>query len=485
VQDTFAGFLGEVMGLHSPVMRGPEPAAGRSAPAVARALIVWSVWVAATCTALWYVRQYARNIPFWEDFLIVPVMTGHEPVSFRWATAHYNEHLLVIPKLILAGLLRAIPDFRGGLYLNVAMMSAAAAWMLIVARRLRGSTRLVDAVLPLLILNIGQCECFLLGMCMNLVLTACISCALIGVASRVTCSESWWPCLQIGGLLVVLPLCGGNGLALLPPIMAWLTGYVAFGWWSGRVPGPLGRALGMGLLMITSAIVTWYLLGYQRPQHIPAAPSIRAASITMLESLSLTISPSAWGYWTAAGLAVVVVTLATILRLAFVAWRTPSERPRALGLCAMMVALLSVAAAVGFSRSGAGHGAGLAGRYVTILSPLLCAVYVAWLVYGPAAARRTVHIGLLALVCAGVPAQLRFARETGLERLANYDRIELGLRNRMKTERLLELACPTLHPQRTTVYECFKMLKKARVGKFRYMVDDGLAARDDGSRIVR
>jgi hypothetical protein len=45
------------MGLHSPVMRGPEPAAGVSALAVARALIVWSIWVAATCTALWYVAR--------------------------------------------------------------------------------------------------------------------------------------------------------------------------------------------------------------------------------------------------------------------------------------------------------------------------------------------------------------------------------------------------------------------------------------------
>ena len=41
------------MGLHSPVVHGREPAAGLSA----RALIVWSVWLAATCTALWYVPR--------------------------------------------------------------------------------------------------------------------------------------------------------------------------------------------------------------------------------------------------------------------------------------------------------------------------------------------------------------------------------------------------------------------------------------------
>lgn len=310
-------------------MDGREVAVGLLVRAAARAVIVWSVWVATTYTAVSYVQQYGRNMPYWEDLCIVPVMTGIEPISFQWAATQLNEHRLVIPKLIFGALLRTVPDFRGGLYLNVAMMSSAAAWMIIVARRLRGSSHLADAVIPMLILNIGQCECFLLGMCMNLVITACISCATIGVASRTTCSESWWPCLQVGGFLVLLPLCGGSGLALLPPITAWLAGYVACGWWSGRDPGPLGRLLGIGLLMMTSAVVTWYLVGYQRPAHIPAAPSISAVWTTTLQSLSLTINPSRSGYWVAAGFAVILLTVATTLRLAVVAWSTPLERPRA------------------------------------------------------------------------------------------------------------------------------------------------------------
>ena len=98
--------------------------------------------------------------------------------------------------------------------------------------------------------------------------------------------------------------------------------------------------------------------------------------------------------------------------------------------------------------------------------------------------RLTVHTALFVLVCAGIPAQLQSAR-AGRARRATSIRIEHGLRNRVSTQRLIELACPALFPDRTKVYESLKMLKKAGVGEFRYMVDDGFAANEDGSRIVR
>ena len=151
-----------------------------------RALIVWSVWAGATLAVLAYVAHYGRNVPMWEDLLVVPVMTGNQPLSLHWAAAQMNEHRAVIPKLILAGLLRTTLDFRTGLYLNVALMSAAAAAMLVRVRRLRGSSRIVDAVLPLSILSIGGYECFLIGFALNLVMTAWMSCELIGIVSRAT-----------------------------------------------------------------------------------------------------------------------------------------------------------------------------------------------------------------------------------------------------------------------------------------------------------
>ena len=48
-----------------------------------------------------------------DDFMLVSVMSGHEPVSLRWAWTQHNEHRPVISRLILAGLYRFIAkDFR-------------------------------------------------------------------------------------------------------------------------------------------------------------------------------------------------------------------------------------------------------------------------------------------------------------------------------------------------------------------------------------
>ena len=104
------------------------------------AILVWTVWAGATLSTISYIGNYARNIPFFDDFTMVPVMTRHEPLSYQWASAQYNEHRNVIPRLVQVMLLRAIPDFRAGLYLNAGLLSAAAAAAIVLARRLRGWT---------------------------------------------------------------------------------------------------------------------------------------------------------------------------------------------------------------------------------------------------------------------------------------------------------------------------------------------------------
>ena len=461
-----------------------EPEWRSTARAATDPVVVWLVWGAATIATILYIRHYGRNIPYFEDFFFVPVMAGHEPLSLQWAAVQCNEHRPVIPKLILGSLLRAVPDFRAGLYLNAGMMSAGAASLIVLAKRLRGRSSVVDAVLPLAILNIGQFECLLIGFALNLVVTAWISCALIVAVSRAHVSPGW-RCLEAGGLIVLLPLCGGSGLAMLPPLILWLAGYIACSWWSRRDPGAWARAIGVALLMTTSAIVAWYLSGYVKPAHVPAAQSARSVWSTTLEFLSLVISPSGWGYWRPAGLAVFLLTAATVVHLVVVARRAPVERPRALGLIAVLSSMICVAAAVGLSRSGLGPGTGLNSRYVTISAPLLGVLYVTWLIYGTARAQRAVHTGLLALVCAGIPAQARFARAAGEGRRAFYVKLERGLKRGVPTSRLVDLACPALFPHRPEIDRAFKVLKTAGVGKFRCMVDDGLAARQETRTRIR
>jgi hypothetical protein len=155
------------------------------------------------------------------------------------------------------------------------------------------------------------------------------------------------------------------------------------------------------------------------------------------------------------------------------------------GFIALVVAIVGVAVSVGVSRSGFGPRSGLCSRYITIATPVLGAVYIAWLIYGPARARLAIQISLLALVCAGIPAQARFACAIGEARRAGYVKIERGLKRGVLTSRLLDESCRVLLCEPARLHEYIKMLQAARVGKFRFLVDDEIASKPEGHPTVR
>src|SRR5271166_6422058 len=81
-----------------------------------RLVLVWAIWIACTLVSFLYVRHYARNIPYMDDWAMVPVITGHEPITLKWAWTQHNEHRMLVPKLMLAFLFRWVaPDFRTGM----------------------------------------------------------------------------------------------------------------------------------------------------------------------------------------------------------------------------------------------------------------------------------------------------------------------------------------------------------------------------------
>ena len=104
--------------------------------------------------------------------------------------------------------------------------------------------------------------------------------------------------------------------------------------------------------------------------HVPEAFSPHKRSISMtpllpLEVLRLSLNPSATGYWNTAALTVVALVAGALARLTVVAVRSPLERPRALGLAAVIMSVMGVAVSVSVSRFGFGPGVGLLSRYVS------------------------------------------------------------------------------------------------------------------------
>jgi len=438
-----------------------------------RLILVWAVWLVCTAGLFAYVRHYARNIPCWDDWAMVPVITGHEPNILKWAWAQHNEHRLLVPRLILAFLFRWVaPDFRTGMYFNAGLMSLAAAMMIVLAHRLRGCQRLSDAVLPLSILTVAQSEAVLLDFVLALVLSTWLAFLVISVLGRATERPPWKTVIPIGIALVILPLCGGSGLVMLPPLVLWLAGYLCWGWWSGREPGGWARAFGISALMACSAIIALYLSDYVRPPYHPLPPSFQSIVSTTLEFLSLSINLSGAGYWKAASLTVVAMLAAALIRLILVAVGLPHERPRALGLAAVIMSMMGLAVSVGVSRSGFGPGMGLSSRYVTLAAPILSVLYVTWLIYAPARSQRALQTCLLLVVCLCVPGSVHRARMRDQPRLRLCRRVERGLKAGISRSQFVDVACPGLYPDRNVPAEFSKMLKASGFGDFKYLHDD-------------
>jgi hypothetical protein len=357
--------------------------------------------------------------------------------------------------------------------------------MLIAARKVRGSSHLTDAVLPLAILDLAQAESLMNGFAINLVLSSLIAIALIVFTATAREGDGRRVALCFGIALVMLPLCGGSGLVLLPPLGLWLAGYSFWGWWSAKKPGVWMRMISLGLLLVGSIIVLLYLRDYTRPSHHPLPPSARAVVSSTLMYLSLGIYPQIATYWWPSGPIVVILVAATLVLLTIKGVRTPADRPRALGLLAFLLSMLCLGLSIAVSRAGLGSAAILSSRYITLATPLFCVLYVSWLVYGNPRARLGVHLCMIALICSASPRCSRFSRDYGASLHALERRVERSLINHSPRATLMRQACPALHSDAKLVDDGFRMLQAARVGAFAELRDERVGSADGTSSATR
>src|SRR5271166_2822335 len=112
------------------------------------------LWLFMTVAGLGLVARYGSNVPSWDEWDIVPTMTGVQPITLEWLWSQHNEHRIPVPRLVMLALFRIFgDDFRVGMYFNVLSMAALALGLIYVARRIRGRTALVDTFFPLILLN--------------------------------------------------------------------------------------------------------------------------------------------------------------------------------------------------------------------------------------------------------------------------------------------------------------------------------------------
>ena len=74
---------------------------------------------------LLYIAGHAHNVPYYDDWVMVPVLSGAQQVDAGWLWQAHNDYRIPLPKLVLLALYHLSGwDFRVGMYANALLLAA-------------------------------------------------------------------------------------------------------------------------------------------------------------------------------------------------------------------------------------------------------------------------------------------------------------------------------------------------------------------------
>lgn len=366
--------------------RGPEhrPRFDRAA------LLVWSVWGAmlVLMVSLW--RPVSSPIPLAEDWYTVPLITGQPVDLAAWLWEQNNEHRMPVARLLLLGALEAANgDYRSGGLLNLVLLAAGAAALMLFARHLRGGVSDPgDAFFPLTLLNFSHSVDVLFPFQITFVLSLGLivtAGSVLFLPRSVTTPVS---AAVGGGALLLLPLSGFIGLLFVPPLAAFIA-HVGLRCLREEVQASSRRWIGWWLIASSGAAVmlsALYFVGYEHPTWNPANPGVVPSLKVILKMIALGFGAAAFFWWAPA-------VLGAVSFLAASAWQgtrrtlAPGPREFAAGPLIFFAAALLFVAGVGWGRAGYVPEIGIPLRYVSISLPAFIAAYLLWIDSGSRCAR--------------------------------------------------------------------------------------------------
>jgi hypothetical protein len=363
--------------------------------------LVWSVWAAMVVAAGWYVIRFGSNVPYWDDWNMVDVITGAQPVTLQWLWSPYGGHRIPLPRLVLLALYKVSgADFRAGMFFNVAVLAAAAAALIWASARMRGGkVSVVDAVFPLLLLHWGHFENLLWSWQVGFVLAV----GMTGMALATIAAYGLTPIPKAGVVLaslviVILPMSDVPGLVYVPALAGWMaaTGLVAY---HDQRPG-YAALLWTGAVLAL-ALVILYFQGYT---HKPLPLSVAewgAALRTSVAFVAGGLGPAGRQLWLPPlRVLAATVLLTTVAAIGWAAVRTDRPPFRSRGLLLFFIGVACLVTTFSLGRTGAGA---WVGRYFLLAAPIWCAAFLAWpLCFTPRIAW-IAQVGLLAVLIGIAP----------------------------------------------------------------------------------
>jgi hypothetical protein len=439
-------------------------------------LIAWAVAFLAFVMAIALVVlvfHYGHNVPFYDDWMIVAALTGHQPITLQWLWAQHNDHRMPLTNLLLLGLFRISGgDFRAGMFFNAAALILMTVLMLGAAFRLRGKAAVTDAFIPLLLLSWRHYGNVLWNWQVSFIaptLLAVVAVYLVVVSSVPGRSKA----LGMAVLVCALSLMGAVGPVFATPICVWM---LLAAWALARQYPDVARLLGLGSMM-GFCLIGLNFVGYH-PSFIERPANLRGWLRSSLEVLSVGIDPvedpgsenmaDLWvrELWGSAACTILLLGVSVNIIAAI---RDRNEFVRRSGMALLIASALAIAAVIGWSRRD-----GYWIRYAVLSVPGLLAVYVSTLLR-PAGRLGQLLRGVLFICILGTAWPSFMAGWHGAQKrhelLAGFEK---DLRAGVPPTVLAEHYTKRLHRREfeSEMADNMRMLRSAGVGGFRRLPDD-------------
>lgn len=426
--------------------------------------IVWLVAIVMSITAWNYIADGASRVPVWDDMEFVPLIHPEFHWTANEAWALHNEHRIPLPRIIGSSVYKWTHDIRTMMYIDLVLLIGLSLAMMLVARKIRGRTTLVDAVFPLLWLHTGNSENLLMGFQVALILPTVLVSAMTMIAiSRPRTGLTWREAIVFGLCLLSLPLCGGPGITQAPPIAVGLAASVFFALRKGDRQQRSGAVWTTLFLALLGGLFVLYMIGFVYPDN-----SARSSDPMLIMGAAIRVATLVFGeagraWWPWSGYAILSLVAITLVLL-FGTWRKQvGERWRVVALVFSLGAISMLVLAIGYGRSGGGTDAGFATRYITLPSPLIAVAAFAWILYGGRVGRVLVPGALAVLLLAAnyfqnTPAGAAFAsarKEMGHE-------IEADLKGGMQPAAFLDKWTDRIYSDRGRLYYLLTRMAGAR-----------------------
>lgn len=347
---------------------------------------VWAVWAFMSVFPLLLVWQFSVDIPMWDQFDIMPQLTGAEPVTVGWLLQPHNEHCIALPKAILVLLMRWTGDFRAASYLNAAIQAAACLLLLRSVKRLRGSLMFTDCVLPILLVGLSHWQTYIFGFQLQFVCSVFLSCVILSaVLSASDGAVSLRSAIASGIALMLLPLCGANGAIVAAPAVVWHLAATFANrrqkWAASRIT--IGVLISSAALTAVGVVMSAVLILGTRISNHPPPTSWNEVLRTIAQYLTLSLGKAAdsfnlpnLNHWPVL-FPVVLLVLLTAAIVSGLHWhQRPDLRLQIEGVGLLLLGNVLLAVAIGWGRAGRGDLAGWEDRYSSLAAMIPLTVYL-------------------------------------------------------------------------------------------------------------